>query len=101
MATRSLWLWLLFGVALAGLAGMTWARTAIANPIWEGSLALLAGLLICSRPAAHAIDRLFEDRQALDDRTRSQAGWGWLLLNLVVLVAGWALIVAGAIRLGD
>jgi hypothetical protein len=83
------------------LAASQWARVAIALPVWEGSLALLLGLLICSRPAAHAIDLLFEDRHAVDALTQSLAGWQWLSLNLVVLLAGWALIVIGAIRLGD
>lgn len=101
VAQKSLWLWLLLGLALAGLAAAAGARLAIAQPVWEGSLTLLLGLFICSRPAAHAIDLLFEDRQALYDVTRSRAGWGWLVLNLVVLLAGWALIMVGAIRLGD
>jgi hypothetical protein len=101
LAHKSLWLWILLGFALVELAASQWARVAIAVPVWEGSLAVLTGLFICSQPAAHAIDLLFEDRQALRELTHSQAGWGWLLLNLAVLLAGWALIVVGAIRLGD
>lgn len=65
----------------------------------DGALGVLLGLFISAQPAANAVDLLFAERGGWGP---ASGGWrqaGWLALNVGVLGAGWAVIVAGAIRL--
>ena len=64
----------------------------------DGSIGVLLGLYICSRPAGNAVDLLFYERGAFHRITSGWAGITWLVLNLVVLFLGWTVIVAGATR---
>ncbi len=65
-----------------------------------GSVGIVLGLYICSHPAANAIDVLFFDRGAIRRMMHAWSGIGWLVLNLLVLLAGWLLIAVGASRFG-
>jgi len=60
-------------------------------------IGVLLGLYVCSYPAANAIDVLFYSRGGLG--RISWSGVVWLGLNLLVLLAGWLAIFAGAMRL--
>ena len=60
-----------------------------------GSLGVLLGLYICSHPAANAVDLIFFERGAIRRFTKQPAWLGWLALNLLVLLAGWTVILIG------
>jgi hypothetical protein len=79
--------------------GLLFARVRLTGRgIVDGSLGVVLGLYICSRPAANAIDLLFYDRGSLSDMVSGPSGITWLVLNLLVMLAGWLVIVLGAIR---
>lgn len=65
----------------------------------DGSVTVLLGLYICSRPAGNAIDLLFFERNSSH---RNAAGWSsltWLALNILTLLMGWVVIYLGTMRL--
>jgi hypothetical protein len=74
-------------------------RTLTGLPLLDGTLGVILGLYICSHPAAHAIDLLFQARGASGEGASGWAGLGWLALNLLALLAGWLLIFLGTTRL--
>ncbi len=97
--TRDLrFLWALLVIALIYLGLLAALRTLTGNRLWDGSIGVVLGLFICSRPAGHAIDLLFAQRGELQRLTAELSGIGWLALNLLVLFAGWVVIVTGATR---
>ena len=72
--------------------------TLTGNPTWDGIAGVVVGLYVCSHPAANAVDVIFYSRGLRGAWSR----WStlrWLLLNAVVVVAGWLVIVFGATRL--
>jgi hypothetical protein len=91
-------LWALLGIALIYLGVTASLHTLTGNRIWDGSIGVVLGLFICSRPAGHAIDLLFAQRGEFQRLTAGLSGIGWLALNLLVLFAGWIVIVVGAMR---
>ena len=79
-------LWQRFAPALTGIATV------------DGSVGVLLGLYICSRPAANGMDLIFFERGGL---RRALSGWSgvcWLGLNALVMFVGWVVIVVGAAR---
>src|SRR3712207_8509161 len=64
----------------------------------DGIIGVILGLYICSHPAANAIDLMFLGRGGLRQVSSEWSGLGWLALNLLVILAGWLVIVIGAIR---
>ncbi len=75
---------------LHGISGLRWL---------DGSLGVLLGLYICSRPAGNAVDLLFFQRAALRNISSEWPGIAWLGLNLLVLGIGTLVIIIGATRL--
>ncbi len=75
-----------------------WLGTARNNRL-IGIIGVLLGLYICSQPAANAVDLLFFERGAVRRLAKDWSGMGWLMLNLLVLLAGWLVIVIGTTRL--
>ncbi len=97
--TRDLrFLWALLVIALIYLGLLAALHILTGNRLWDGSIGVVLGLFICSRPAGHAIDLLFAQRGELQRLTAELSGIGWLALNLLVLFAGWVVIVTGATR---
>ena len=93
---RSLWI-LLAGTGL--YLGLTHALGSLTGQrLVDGSIGVVLGLYICSRPAGNAVDLLFYQRGELQRLTSGWRGIGWLALNLLVLFAGWLVIVVGAVR---
>ncbi|MBA2448184.1 MAG: hypothetical protein H0V51_09170 [Chloroflexi bacterium] len=92
-------LWGLVLLAIAFGALLHHRRTLTGLPLLDGALGVILGLYVCSHPAAHAIDLLFQARGAPDERASGWAGLGWLALNLLALLAGWLLIFLGTTRL--
>lgn len=91
-------LWALLISALVYLGLVLGLHTITGNPLGDGSIGVILGLFICSRPAGHAIDLLFAQRGEFQRLAREPSGLGWLALNLLVLCAGWVVIVIGAMR---
>ena len=68
------------------------------NALLDGVIGIGLGLYICSHPAAAMIDLLYADRL---ERERLISGWwesGWVGLNVLVMVGGRIVTVAGATR---
>jgi membrane protease YdiL (CAAX protease family) len=69
------------------------------NDFSYGIGGILLGLFICSRPARNGIDVLMFERVSFRRVMRGASGLSWLLLNALVMLAGWLVIVIGALRL--
>jgi len=69
------------------------------NRLVDGSIGVILGLYICSRPAAHAVDLLFFERGAFRRVTSNGYELGWVALNLLVLALGCFVIIIGVMRL--
>jgi hypothetical protein len=82
-----------YGAALVGLGTIT------GNAALDGVIGGLLGLYLCACPARATIDVLFADRFALARIWSSWAGRGWLALQGLVLVIGWAVVFAGIVCL--
>jgi len=91
-------LWALILLALLYLGLVVFMPTLTGVSLLDGSIGVVLGLFICSRPAGNAVDMLFYERGAFRRLTSGWAGIGWLALNLFVLFVGWLVIVSGAIR---
>jgi hypothetical protein len=95
--TKLLWglvvLALAYGYLLYFLPALT------GHHLLDGSIGVILGLYICSRPAAHAVDLLFFERGAFRRVTSNWYELGWVALNLVVLGLGCFVIISGVMRL--
>jgi hypothetical protein len=86
-------------VAAGGyLAWQYFAPTRGGGDTVDGSIGVLLGLFICARPAANGVDLFFFERGGLRRAFSGWAGLEWLALNLLVMFAGWIVIVVGAAR---
>lgn len=65
----------------------------------DGSLGVLLGLFICSRPAGNAVDLLFFQRAAMRQISSEWPGVAWLGLNLLVMAIGTLVTILGATRI--
>jgi hypothetical protein len=84
-------------LALLYMGWMYFQRTITGMPRLDGTIGVLLGLFICSRPAANMIDLLFTRRSPA-----ASSEWpavGWLALNGLVMFVGWIVITIGATRL--
>ncbi len=61
----------------------------------DGTIGVLLGLFVCSRPAANYLDLLFVRNRAAAERSLL----GWLALNGAVMFVGWCVITIGATNL--
>jgi hypothetical protein len=94
---RSAWsIGLLLGLIVMAVvySGIIYTRSASAPADWgEGTLGVILGLFICSRPAAYLLDLLYRSRY-----TGPPALWIWLTLNLLTLVAGVIVVFLGVMQ---
>jgi hypothetical protein len=86
-------------LAIAYGAALQVRRTLLGTHMADGALGVALGLYICSHPAANAIDVWFYERRALGQVSSTWTGALWLALNVLVVAAGWAVIVLGTTRL--
>jgi hypothetical protein len=96
--TRVLWGMILLAIAYGIL--LRYLHTLTGTAMLDGSIGVALGLYICAHPAANAVNMLFFERDTL----RQIPEWSivrWLLLNLVVLLAGWMVVFVGLRRLVD
>ena len=91
-------LWGLLLLALAYVILLYFFRTLTADDIADGVIGVLLGLYICSHPAANSIDLLFFHRDALEQAVSEWSGIGWLVLNVLVMLAGWLVIWIGTLK---
>jgi hypothetical protein len=92
-------LWGLIAVAMSYIALLSFLPALTGKPLLDGTIGVVLGLYICSRPAANAVDMLFFERHALRQLKGAWSGIGWLALNLLALGAGWLVLERGVLRL--
>ncbi len=92
-------LWAMMGLAVLYLVLLYSLHTLTGTNVLDGSIGILLGLYICSHPAANAVDVLFYERGAWHELSSEWSGLRWLALNMLVLLAGDALIIVGAVEL--
>jgi len=98
--TGRLWVMLALAVGYAALLTVQPRVTGVA--LLDGTLGLALGLYICSHPAAAAIDLFYLDRLTLRRIASHWSDLGWLALNLLVMIAGCLVTIAGATQfVGD
>ena len=93
---------ILWGLTLLAIAYGTLLSelgTLTRNARLDGTIGVILGLYICSHPAANAVNALFFDRHTVRQLSSEWSLVGWLALNLLTLLAGWAIIYLGLIRL--
>jgi hypothetical protein len=69
------------------------------NPAVDGTLTVLLGLYICSRPAGNAIDLFFLERSPFHRMVTEWSSIRWLALNILTLLMGWLVIYLGTTHL--
>ena len=87
--TRTLLGLMVLAVVYVGLLSAMCRLTGI--NLLDGGIGVALGLYICAHPAANAVNMLFFERGTL----QSSSGGSlvrWLLLNLLVLLAGWMVL---------
>jgi len=90
---------LLVALALAYGLCLPYLHLFTGRDVLDGAIGVFLGLFICAHPAANAVDVVFFRRYSAHELTSEWAGFGWLWLNLVVLLIGWWVITLGATRL--
>jgi hypothetical protein len=65
----------------------------------DGSISVLLGLYICSRPAGNAIDLFFFERSPFHRIVGEWSSIRWLALNILTLLMGWIVIYLGTAHL--
>jgi hypothetical protein len=92
--TAHLWLLLMLAGCYGVVLNAQGSLTGVA--LLDGALGLALGLYICSHPAAAAIDLFYLDRLMLHQLASGWADLWWLLLNVLVMLVGCLVTVAGA-----
>ncbi len=92
-------LWAMMALAILYMVLLYSLHTLTGTNVLDGSIGILLGLYICSHPAANAVDILFYERGAFHELSSEWSGLRWLALNMLVLLAGDALIIVGAVQL--
>jgi hypothetical protein len=92
-------LWGLLALAVIYGGVLRFLPGVFSNRLLGGFIGVALGLYICSCPAANAVDLLFLERRGGRPFASVWAGAGWLTLNLLVLLAGFAVILLGTRQL--
>ncbi len=94
---RSAWsISLLLGLILVALiySGIMYTRSVFAPDDWgAGTIGVLLGLFICSRPAANLLDLLYRSHYS-----GPPSLWVWLTLNGLTLLAGVIVVFLGVMQ---
>jgi hypothetical protein len=64
----------------------------------DGAISVALGLYICSHPASNLLDLLFSDGGVIRGSSSEERGIAWYALNLLVMIAGWLVVLLGIIR---
>ncbi len=92
-------MWLLVVAALVYMAGLVLWRAVILGPRLYGSIGIVLGLFICSRPASNLVDIVLFGRTVPWQTSSRRDDIIWLALNVVVMLAGCIVLFVGAVRL--
>jgi len=92
--------WLLAMIPLAALYAALYLglRTITGQLKLDGIIGIVLGLYICSHPAANMVDRLVFGRYLFQPGQARRAVILWWGLNLLVMLAGFAVIFGGMTR---
>jgi hypothetical protein len=88
-------LWILLGVALAFTVLVHFRPELTGNDQINGQSGVFLGLFIAAFPAANFLDLLLSEVSTRRWQSIKQADLPWLALNIVVLLAGLTVVVAG------
>jgi hypothetical protein len=94
---KMLWVLTLLGMALSTL--LYYRGTLTGQDNLDGMIGVVFGLYMCSHPAAFMVDLLFFRRGGWHELLSSRSIFIWLVLNMLVLLVGWAVIFLGTTRL--
>jgi hypothetical protein len=94
-------MWGLILLAIGYSIVLGFPRPLTGMPLLEGFVGVALGLYICSHPAATVIKMLFYERYTLREISSEWTTLWWLLLNLLVLLAGWIVIFYGLVRIAE
>jgi hypothetical protein len=92
-------MWLLVLVSLFYLGGLTALHTFTGMPRIDGSIGIVLGLFICSRPASNLVDLVLFSRTIPWQTSSRRADVIWLGLNVLAMIAGCVVLFSGAVRL--
>ena len=92
-------LWVLILIAAVYSLWFNQRHRLTGNPMVDGTLSVVLGLYICSRPAGNAIDLLFFERAAPRRIVSEWSSIKWLALNILTLLLGWIVIYLGTAHL--
>lgn len=91
-------LFVLILLAILYYGGLFYRHTLTGTNRLDGIIGVLLGLYIISQPAANLFDILFFERDILRQATSEWRVFGWILLNLLVIIVGWLLLVVATTR---
>ncbi len=92
-------MWLLIVASLIYLGALAFWRTVANAPKLAGSIGIVLGLFICSRPASNLVDIVLFGRTVPWQSSSRRNDIIWLVLNGIVFLAGCIVLFAGAVRL--
>ncbi|MDP2602748.1 MAG: hypothetical protein Q8S00_09175 [Deltaproteobacteria bacterium] len=92
-------LWALILIAAVYIHWFNQRQRLTGNPMVDGTVSVVLGLFICSRPAGNAIDLLFFERTAFHRIVSEWSSIKWLALNILTLLLGWIVIYLGTTHL--
>jgi hypothetical protein len=91
---KTLWAMVVLAIAYCGLIYFRHALTG--TRLLDGGIGVMLGLFICAHPAANGVNLMFLERTAYHQLPTGWSNARWLALNMLVLIAGWIVIVIGA-----
>ncbi len=98
-ARSSLVLWALLLLALAqSLLLFSFGPLITGEPRFDGALAVIVGLYVCSHPASNVLDLLFAEGGVRRSSSAHESGIFWYLLNMLVMIAGWLAVYMGIVQ---
>ncbi len=93
---HNLWGLVLAAVILGGMLHYLPRLTGVKE--LDGLSGVLAGLYICAQPAANMLNLLLYGPELRWQQLVQRSNFGWVALNLAVLMSGLGLIVIGTTR---
>ena len=91
-------LWSIVIAAAYGTLLYVW-QGILGDRILDGAIGIVLGLYTCSHPASYFLNLLFFERGAVAERPGTPTGWDWAGFNVLVMIVGWLVVVAGAMQM--
>jgi hypothetical protein len=93
----ALWTFMLLALACSWVL-FTFGPLVTGEPRYDGAIAVVIGLYVCSHPASNVLDLLFMEGGVVRSRASQPSGVGWYLLNMLVMLAGWLAVFLGVVQ---